>query len=130
MISPDLTHGFKISLKTAIGQLSAIVDQVDDPAKAETVLLQLKAAQAVLSKAGFELLDDVYRKAVAEKISFAVQNCPGNCGQEDLIERLRALFPEFKPEEIPSKLTEARLIESKLKKILSEKNLDTPLPGK
>lgn len=129
MISPDITQDFKNALKTVIGQLHAILDQVDDPEKAETVLRQLKAAQAILSKAGFDLLDDVYRKALAEKLSYAMQHCPGNCGQEELIERLRALFPEFGPEEIPGKLAEARAIESKLQKKISEKNLDTPLPG-
>lgn len=128
MIPHDLTHSIKVSLKTAKGQLDYILDNIDNDDQAENMLLQLKAVQSTLSKATYELLDDAYRKALAEKISAAYQNCPGNCGNEATIERLRRLFPEFKLEEVPEKLREARQVEEELKKFLSEKHLDTPSP--
>ncbi|NDV42372.1 MULTISPECIES: metal-sensing transcriptional repressor [Flagellimonas] len=128
MISSDLTRDIKVSIKTAMGQLNYVLEQVDDEQQAGNILLQLKAVRAILDKAIFELLDDVYRKAMAEKISSAHQNCPGNCGDEDNIERLRRLFPEFSLEDVPQKLKEAEGVEIRLKKYLSEKNLDTPHP--
>jgi len=130
MISTDLTQNIKVSIKTAAGQLNYILKQIDQAQQAENVLLQLKAVQAMLSKITLELLDETYRKALAEKISFAYQNCTGNCGNEVVIEQLRKLFPEIGLESVPGKLKEAEAIEKQLQKILSEKNLETPHPGK
>ncbi|MBW6481926.1 MAG: metal-sensing transcriptional repressor [Vicingaceae bacterium] len=127
MISSDLTQNTKTAIKTAIGQLNYVLSKVDDEQQTENVLLQLKAVQAILTKTTFELLDDTYRKALAEKISSAYQNCPGNCGNEEIIERLRKLFPDFALEEVPEKLKEAQEIENQLKKYL-ENNLDSPHP--
>ena len=128
MISADLTKNIKVSLKTAIGQLNYILKKVDDEQQTENVLLQLKAVQATLSKTSIELLDETYRKALAEKISSAHQNCPGNCGNEEIIERLRKLFPDFSLEDVLEKLQEAREVEKQLKKYLTKNNLDTPHP--
>ena len=125
MISKDLTRNIKTSLKTAIGQLGYVEKNIDE-GQAENILLQLKAVQAMLSKITFELLDETYRKALAEKIVANYEVCPGNCGNEKTIEQMLNLFPEIALEDIPQKLKEAHLIEQNLKKILLEKNLDTP----
>ncbi|MBD3629898.1 metal-sensing transcriptional repressor [Cyclobacterium sp.] len=127
MIPSDLTQSIKVSLKTATGQLGYILSKIDDEDQVENILLQLKAVQSTLTKTTYELLDDTYRKALAERISLAYQNCPGNCGNEETIEKLRTLFPELKLEEVPEKLREARTVEEELKKFLSER-LDTPSP--
>ena len=119
MIPSDLTKNIKTSLSTAIGQLNYVLKKVDDEQQAENVLLQLKAVQATLSKTTFELLDETYRKALAEKISSAHQNCPGNCGNEEIIERLRKLFPDFALEDVISKLKEAQEVENQLNKYLT-----------
>ena len=126
MIRGDLTKRIKTSIKTAQGQLGYILTKIDDEDQAENILLQLKAVQSMLTKSTFELLDDAYRKALAEKISSVHVNCPGNCGQEDAIEKLIRLFPEIKPEDVPGKLKEAQDLEDQLKHFLKEKNLDTP----
>lgn len=125
MISKDLTRNIKISLKTTIGQLGYVERQIDltDPSN---ILLQLKAVQAMLSKITFELLDETYRKALAEKVVANHEACPGNCGNEASIQKMLKLFPEIELEDIPSKLKEAQLTEQNLKKFLLEKNLDTP----
>lgn len=127
MIPHDLTQSIKVSLKTATGQLGYILSKIDDVDQVENILLQLKAVQSMLTKTTYELLDDTYRKALAERISSAYQSCPGNCGNEETIEKLRKLFPELKLEEVPEKLREARMVEEELKKFLSER-LDTPSP--
>jgi len=77
MIAKDLTSDIKVSLKTAIGQLDYVVNQFDNLQKAENLLLQLKAVQSTITKTTYRLLDDTYRKALAEKISFSHQNCLG-----------------------------------------------------
>ena len=127
MIPHDLTQSIKVSLKTATGQLGYILSKIDDVDQDENILLQLKAVQSMLTKTTYELLDDTYRKALAERISSAYQSCPGDCGNEEAIEKLRTLFPELKLEEVPEKLREARMVEEELKKFLSER-LDTPSP--
>ena len=127
MIPHDLTQSIKVSLKTATGQLGYILSKIDDVDQVENNLLQLKAVQSMLTKTTYELLDDTYRKALAERISSAYQSCPGDCGNEETIEKLRKLFPELKLEEVPKKLREARMVEEELKKFLSER-LDTPSP--
>ncbi|MEQ9220250.1 MULTISPECIES: metal-sensing transcriptional repressor [Cytophagales] len=127
MIPHDLTQSIKVSLKTATGQLGYILSKIDDVDQVENILLQLKAVQSMLTKTTYELLDDTYRKALAERISSAYQSCPGDCGNEETIEKLRTLFPELKLEEVPEKLREARMVEEELKKFLSER-LDTPSP--
>lgn len=128
MISTDLLAEFKPTLATAIGQLQAVLHSVKESSDPEKELLQLKAAQALLSKSVLLLLDDVYRKAMAEKIAFAHHHCTGHCGQESVIERLRQMFPDIPLEEVPHRLKEAEAVEQFMRKILSEKNLETPLP--
>ncbi|MCX2679873.1 metal-sensing transcriptional repressor [Galbibacter sp. EGI 63066] len=128
MITSDLIKNIKVSIKTAMGQLNYILEQIDDEQQAENILLQFKAVQAILNKTTFELLDNTYRKAIAEKISSAYQNCPGNCGNEETIERLCKLFPDFSADEVPHKLKEAQRVEEELLKFLSKNNLDTPSP--
>lgn len=128
MIAADLTKDVKTSLKTIIGQLNYVLEQVDDEQQAENLLLQLNAVQSTLKKTLYILLNDTYRKALAQKISSAHRNCPGNCGEEESIERLRKLFPDLKLEEIPDKLKEAELLEKKILKFLSEKSWNTPSP--
>jgi DNA-binding FrmR family transcriptional regulator len=128
MMMTDLTRNIKVSLKTAIGQLNYILKKVDDEQQAENILLQLKAVQAMLNKTSYELLDDTYRKALAEKISYSFQQCPGNCGNEEVIERLRTLFPDISPEEVPNKLKEVQQMEKQLMEFLTKNNLETPPP--
>ena len=128
MIPSDLIREFKITVKTAIGQLEGVAKKIEITNDPEEVLLQLKAADALVSKATITLLDEVYRKALAEKISFAHQNCPGNCGSEDQIERLRQMFPLIPLGKLPEKLIEAEELTKKIKKIISDKALNTPPP--
>lgn len=126
MIEQDQIRGIKTSLKTLMGQLNYVLKNLSDEQQCENNLLQLKAAQSTLNKIIFELLDDAYRKAMAEKLSAAHQLCPGNCGNELEIERLLRLFPHISLEEIPEKLKEAYHIEEELMKFLLEKNLTPP----
>ncbi len=128
MISGDLIAKFKVTIKTAIGQLEHINRSIVSTDYPEEVLIQLKAADALLSRATIMLLDEVYRKALAEKISFAHQNCPGNCGSEDQIERLRQMFPHIPLEQLSEKLVEADQLMKKISKIIPEKTWSTPPP--
>ncbi len=88
----------------------------------EQILNQFKAAQKGLDKAHFLLLDEVYRKALAIKIVWAVDACPGNCGQEDKIEYIYRQFPNLKLEELSDTLREIAEIEKRLASYNVERN--------
>lgn len=120
MISKDLTKEFRDSIRGLSGHLLAVEKMVDREFPDQT-LLQLKAVQAGLQRVTLMLLDEVYRKALAEKISFSWQNCPGDCGYEQDIELLRNLFPEIPLENVPEKLKEAAEIEEHLRNNILEK---------
>jgi len=127
MIASDLTKSSKDNLKTAKGLIGYIIDNLDNVEKVSAVLLQLKALQGLVNKITIELLDDAYRKALAEKLSQAADQCPGDCGNEGSIEHLLKIFPEIKPEEIPVKLMQIEKMNRELQKYIYENNLDTPL---
>lgn len=126
MIESEYIRNIKTSIKTAIGQLNYVLKNISNEQQCENNLLQLKAVQSTLNKTTLELLDDAYRKALAEKVSSAWQQCPGNCGNEKKIEKLLRIFPEISMEEVPYKLKEAYQIEASLNKFLSQKSLTTP----
>lgn len=125
MISKDLTKEFKHSIRGLCGHLLAVEKMVNIEFPDKT-LVQLNAVQAGLQKPTLMLLDEVYRKALAEKISFSWQNCHGTCGYEESVGMLRSIFPEVKLEEIPEKLKEGVKIEGHLKKSILQKNLEPP----
>jgi DNA-binding FrmR family transcriptional regulator len=70
MIAGDLSKEFRDSIRGLSGHLRGIEKMVNTEFPDQT-LLQLKAVQAGLQKATLMLLDEVYRKALAEKISFS-----------------------------------------------------------
>ncbi len=126
MITPDLTRTLKNDLKIAIGQLGYVLKQIDDENQAQNILIQLKAVEAIVKKVATGLLDETYRKSIAENISSAHQKCPGNCGNEVEIIQLLKSFPYLQTEEIPEKLKKAEEIKNSTAAFLSSKNLDTP----
>jgi len=127
MIASDLTNMVQHELKTAQGQINYILERINDPEQAHNVLIQLKSVQGLINKATIELLDDAYRKALAERISQAVDQCPGNCGNEQSIEHLLKIFPDIKPEEIPVKLMQIEKMNRELQIFISKNNLNPSL---
>ncbi len=122
MIPTDLMKEIKTRLKTIGGQLQGIVKMMEEEQSPEKILLQFKAAKKGLDKAHYQLLDDVYRKALAISIVNAVDGCPGNCGNEDRIEYIKQKFPDLKLDEISEKLQEMNEIENRLRQYNDEKN--------
>ena len=81
MISADLLNEFKPALATAIGQLQSVLRSAKESSEAE--LIQLKAAQALHSKSVLLLLDDVYRKAMAEKFPLPISIARETAGRKN-----------------------------------------------
>ena len=106
MLQKDLTRDIKTRLNTIAGQLQGIIKMLDQDNDPEQILNQFKAASRALATAEALLLDETFRKSLAAKISESFQACPGNCGQEDLIEMLRKQFPTLKQEELTKKMKE------------------------
>ncbi len=88
-----------------------MLDEDTDP---EKILLQFKAARKGLDKAHFLLLDEVYRKALAIKISETIDACPGDCGNEDRIEFIRKRFPDLELDTLTAKMKEIDILRKRI----------------
>jgi CsoR family transcriptional regulator, copper-sensing transcriptional repressor len=115
MLPKDLTFDIIHRLNTVRGQVEGLSKMVNDDRDPEQILVQFKSVQKSLDKAHFLLLDEVYRKALAIKISETSGACPGNCGNEKEIENLRKMFPDIELDNLTSKMTEILELEKRLK---------------
>lgn len=120
MIPKDLTSDIKTRLKSVKGQVEGLLKMLDEDKDPEQILVQFKAAQKGLDKARYLLLDEVYRKALAIRIVNAVDECPGNCGNEDRIELIKKQFPNLQLDELSEKLREMKEIEERLSRYNAE----------
>ena len=114
MIPRDLSKDIKTRLQSINGQLSGLIKMLDEDTDPEKILIQFKAAQKGLDKAHFLLLDEVYRKALAIKISETIDACPGNCGNEDRIEFIRKRFPDLELDTLTSQMKEIDILRKKI----------------
>ncbi|QTE35827.1 metal-sensing transcriptional repressor [Mucilaginibacter gossypii] len=121
MLQKDLTRDIKTRLNTVKGQLEGIVKMLDDDKDPEHILNQFKAAGKALLMAEELLLDETYRKSLAAKISETLQACPGNCGQEDIIEMLRMQFPTLEQNQLTKKMKEIQAAYDQMQKNKQEK---------
>ena len=87
-------------INNLIGQLHGIIKMLDNENDPNKILHQFNAAEKALEGARDFLVDDIYRKILALKLSLAIESCPGNCGQEDLIDKLKKDFPNLTPDEV------------------------------
>jgi len=106
MLQKDLTRDVKARLNTIKGQVEGIVKMLDEDKDPEQILNQFKAVMGALETAQSILVDETFRKSLAAKISAALKACPGNCGQEFIIESLRAQFPNLSVDELTDKMKE------------------------
>lgn len=114
MIPRDLSKDIKTRLQSINGQIGGLIKMLDEDTDPEKILIQFKAAQKGLDKAHFLLLDEVYRKALAIKISETVEACPGNCGNEGRIEFIRKQFPDLELDNLTEKMKEIDVLKAKL----------------
>jgi len=114
MIPRDLSKDIKTRLQSINGQLSGLIKMLDEDTDPENILIQFKAAQKGLDKAHFLLLDEVYRKALAIKISETIEACPGDCGNEDRIEFIRKRFPDLELDTLTSQMKEIDILRKKI----------------
>ncbi|MBD81449.1 MAG: hypothetical protein CL840_21200 [Crocinitomicaceae bacterium] len=106
MLPRDLTKDLKDRLNSIKGQVEGVIkmlDQSDDPSQ---ILNQFKAINKGFEKTQFLLLDEVFRKTLALKISEALEACPGNCGQEEKIAIIKKQFPDLGLYELTDKMQE------------------------
>lgn len=120
MLPKDLTKELKDRLHTIKGQVEGVIkmlNESDDPAQ---ILNQFKAVSTGFDKAQHLLLDEVFRKTLAIKIADALENCPGDCGQEEKIAVIRKQFPNLTLYELTDKMKEIENISEFLQKRKSE----------
>jgi DNA-binding FrmR family transcriptional regulator len=114
MIPRDLSKDIKTRLQSINGQINGLIKMLDVDTDPEKILIQFKAAQKGLDKAHFLLLDEVYRKALAIKISETIDACPGDCGNEDRIEFIRKRFPDLELDTLTSQMKEIDILRKKI----------------
>ena len=88
-----------------------MLDEGEDP---EQINIQFKSIDKGIQKAHYLLLDEVYRKTLAIKISETVEACPGNCGNEERIEFIRKQFPDLELDSLTEKMKEIDALKAKL----------------
>lgn len=111
MLPADLTTEIRQRLKTSTGHLNAIIRMLESPdCEPEKLIHQLNAVRSALEKSQGLLFDEVFRKALAEKIVKAKAACPGNCGYEHRIEELKSSFPNLRQEDLPRHLKEIQAV--------------------
>ena len=118
MIQKDLSRDIKNRLKNISGQLLGIVKMLENDKDPEHILTQFKAAGNALKTAEFLLKDEVFRKSLAAKLSETMEACPGNCGEEDKIEKSRKEFPDLSLDQIADKMKEIEQVYEQMKKNL------------
>lgn len=64
--SADAQRRILNRLKRARGQLSAVIDAVENGGDCRTVVTQLSAVSSALDKAGFAIISDAMRECLAE----------------------------------------------------------------
>ena len=111
----DLIVDIKNRLKTLSGQLSGVVNMLDQGRDPAQIDIQFKSIDKGVQKAHFLLLDEVYRKALAQGIVNAEASCPGDCGNEQSIAYLKQEFPTIPLSELTEKLKEIHVIENRLR---------------
>jgi len=116
MLPKDLTRDVIKRLHYVKGQLEGLERMLTEEQDPDQILNQFKAAQKGLDEAHYQLLDEVYRKALARKIVESVDACPGNCGQEDKIRFIKEQFPNLDLDDLTGKLKEMDEIAGRLKK--------------
>jgi len=100
MFPEDLSYNVQKRLRSIKGQIEGIEGMLEEGRDPDRILEQFRAAREGLANAEKELLDELYRKALAQKIVEANEACPGDCGNEELIESLRERFPKMSEEEL------------------------------
>lgn len=132
MLQKDLTRDIKNRLNTIKGQLDGIIKMLDNDRDLEEVLVQFKAAGKALNTAQFLLLDEVFRKSLAAKLSETMEACTGYCGQENTIEALRKQFSDLNHDELTAKMKEIQAVYDQMKanqqKKLAATACGPPLP--
>lgn len=118
MIPQNLSKDLCDRLSTISGHINGINNMLVEGADPVMIFVQLKASENSLQKAMYLMLDEVFRKALAQKLVASKEKCPGNCGNENNIDQLLAQFPEIQLEEVPHKLKEIEVIEGQLNKFL------------
>lgn len=106
MLPKDLTKDLKDRLNSVKGQVEGVIKMLDESNDPSQILNQFKAVNKGFEKAQHLLLDEVFRKTLAMKISEALEACPGNCGQEEKIAIIKNQFPDLGLYELTDKMQE------------------------
>ena len=105
MLSNEEKKVLKHQLHSIQGQVTAIDKMIDEDRDAEEIYIQFKAVEGIVDKALYGILDDLFRKNLAETLVKGLEACPGDCADCDRLEILKQQFGTMDLKEVFKQLT-------------------------
>ncbi len=110
---------FKKQLHVIKGQIDGIEKMMDEGRDSNDIFIQSKAVEGGVQRLIYDLLDNLLRKKLAEKVVKVVNACPGNCLDVEKIKLVQKEFPDMELKKVASIINEMEEIDERLKKINS-----------
>lgn len=104
-----------------LGQLEGIEKMLDDNRDPNDIFIQSRAIEGGVQRLIYDLLDNLLRKELAEKVVKVVNACPGNCSDAEKIKVIQNEFPEMELKKVASIINEMEAIEKRLEKLNKNK---------
>lgn len=104
------------------GQLDGIEKMMDNGRDSNELYIQSKAVEGGVQRLIYDLLDNLLRKELAEKVVKVVNACPGNCPDAEKIKIVQKEFPGMQLKKVASIINEMEAIEKRLEKLNSNNN--------
>ena len=105
MLSTEEKKILKHQLTSMHGQIAAINKMIDEDRDAEEIYIQFKAVEGIVDKALYGILDDLFRKNLAEILVKGLEACPGDCEDCDRFEIIKNQFSKMDLNEVFKHLT-------------------------
>lgn len=121
MFDEPETKKLKKQLHFLKGQLEGIENMINDNRDFNEVFIQSKAVEGGVQKLIYDLLDNLLRKELAEKVVKVVNVCPGNCPDAEKIKVIHKEFPNMELKKVASIINEMEAIEKRLNKFNENK---------
>lgn len=109
------TKKLKKQLHFLTGQLEGIERMIDNGRDSNEIYVQSKAVEGGVQRLIYDLLDNLLRKELAEKVVKVVNACPGNCPDAEKIKIIHKEFPDMELKKVASIINEMEVIEQRLK---------------
>ncbi len=105
MLTPQERRKIGAEINALKGQLDGLQKAYDDEQDLRMLLQQFKAVEGRVTRSVHVVLDELFRKSLAESLVRAQNECPGECDYCDRIEQLKGLFKDMNLHEVVEHLS-------------------------